>query len=150
VSKAKFLAEIRGTRAALEQVLAGHDERTLAEAAVPGMSWTAKDVLAHLIGYDLAVLTAIAEVRAGRKWNWGWTDPGFDAWNESQVSARRSHSYATVRKELDASRAGLLAELDRWPADAGPFGPDTWDATKSEISWIGPHEREHAEMIAKL
>ena len=33
---------------------------------------------------------------------------------------------------------------------AGPFGPMTWDATTSAISWLGPHEREHAEMIAKL
>jgi len=36
-------------------------------------------------------------------------------------------------------------------AEAGSAaGPDTWDARKSEISWLGPHEREHAEMIAKL
>lgn len=50
----------------------------------------------------------------------------------------------------DASRARLLAELDRWPDDGGPFGPDTWDRRTSEISWIGPHEREHAEGIATL
>ena len=55
-----------------------------------------------------------------------------------------------MREELVASRARLLAELDRWPDDAGPFGPDTWDQRKSEINWVGPHEREHAEMIARL
>jgi hypothetical protein len=44
----------------------------------------------------------------------------------------------------------LLAELEAWPDDAGPFGAETWDPKKSDISWIGPHEREHAEMIAKL
>jgi Mycothiol maleylpyruvate isomerase N-terminal domain len=150
VSKAEFLAGIRGARVELAHVLGSRDERTLAETAVPGLSWTSKELLAHLIGYDLAVLTAIADVRAGRKWKWGWTDPGFDAWNESQVAPRRGRSYAAVRAELDASRTGLLVELEGWPEDAGPFGPDTWDATKSEISWIGPHEREHAEMIAKL
>ncbi len=150
MSKNEFLADIRAARVELQQVLASRDERTLDSVAVPGLSWTSKEVLAHLIGYDLAVLQAIADVRAGRTWKWGWTYPEFDEWNESQVGPRRGHRYATVRAELDTSRTELLAELERWPADAGPFGPDTWDVAKSEIGWIGPHEREHAEMIAKL
>jgi DinB superfamily len=150
VSKAEFLADIRSARAELADVLAGRDERTLSEAVVPGLSWTSKELLAHLIGYDLAVLKAITDVRAGQKWKWGWTVPRFDEWNESQVEPRRSHSYANVRAELDASRSRLLAELETWPEDAGPFGAGTWDPKKSEIAWIGPHEREHAEMIAKL
>ncbi|HEV2249628.1 MAG TPA: hypothetical protein VGT60_03885 [Candidatus Limnocylindria bacterium] len=43
-----------------------------------------------------------------------------------------------------------LAELERWPEDAGPFGPHTWNPKRSEISWIAGHEREHAEMIERL
>ncbi|HEY8757163.1 MAG TPA: maleylpyruvate isomerase N-terminal domain-containing protein [Candidatus Limnocylindria bacterium] len=150
MSKAEFLAGVRAARTELEHVLASRDERTLAETMLPGQRWTSKDLLAHLIGYDVAVRTAIANVRAGRTWTWPWTTPRFDAWNESQVAPRRSRTYQTVRAELDTSRAGLLAELERWPDDAGPFGPATWDQTKSPISWLGPHEREHAEMIAKL
>jgi hypothetical protein len=150
VGKAEFLADIRSARVELEHVLAGRDATTLSETVIPGLSWTAKDVLAHLIGYDVAVLKAIADVRAGQQWAWGWTSPNFDEWNESQVSPRRSRGYAAVRAELDASRTRLLEELDRWPEDRGPFGPDTWDQRKGEVSWIGPHEREHAEMIAKL
>ena len=150
MSKAEFLADVRAARIELEHVLASHDERTLAETTLPGQSWTSKDLLAHLIGYDLAVRTAIADVRAGRKWTWPWTAPRFDAWNESQVAPRRSRTYQAVRAELDASRADLLAELERWPDDAGPFGPATWDPATSAISWLGPHEREHAEMIAEL
>jgi Mycothiol maleylpyruvate isomerase N-terminal domain len=150
VSKTEFLADIRSARAELEKVLAGRDERTLDAVTVPGLSWTSKEVLAHLIGYDLAVRNAIADVRAGRTWTWGWAAHGFDEWNERQVGPRRARGYASVRAELDASRTDLLAELERWPEDAGPFGTDTWDATKSEIGWIGPHEREHAEVIAKL
>jgi hypothetical protein len=150
VSKAVFLADVRTARTELEHVLASRDERTLAETTLPGQSWTSKDLLAHLIGYDLAVRKAIAAVRAGSKWTWPWTAPRFDAWNESQVAPRRSRPYGAVRAELDASRADLLAELERWPEDAGPFGPATWDPTTSPISWLGPHEREHAAMIAKL
>ena len=150
MSKAEFLARVRAARTELEHVLASQDERTLAETTLPGQSWTSKDLLAHLIGYDIAVRTAIADVRAGRTWTWPWTAPRFDAWNESQVAPRRSRTYQAVRAELDASRADLLAELERWPDDAGPFGPATWDPATSAISWLGPHEREHAEMIAKL
>jgi len=150
VSKADFLAEIRGARTRLMDVLGSHDEETLSGVAIPGLRWTAQEVLAHLIGYDLAILKALADIRAGRPWAWGWTSPGFDEWNESQVAPRRTRPYASVREELDVSRARLLAELDRWPEDAGPFGPDTWDQQKSEIGWVGPHELEHAEMIARL
>jgi hypothetical protein len=150
MSRAEFLADIRAARVELAEILAARDERTLAETVVPGLSWTAKDVLAHLIGYDRAVIQAIADVRAGKKWTWGWTYPNFDDWNESTVGPRRGRSFAAVRSELDDSRARLLEELERWPEDAGPFGPDTWDRAKSEISWIGPHEREHAEMIARI
>ncbi len=150
MSKAAFLADIRAVRVELEGALARRDVKTLAEAVLPGLSWTTKGVLAHLIGYDLAVLKACADVRAGQQPVWGWTYPNFDEWNESQVGPRRAHRYAAVRAELDASRAALLGELDSWPGDAGPFGRDTWDRKKSEIAWIGPHEREHAEMIAKI
>src|SRR4029077_11899823 len=100
MSKAEFLADIRAARADLADVLARKDERTLAEAVLPGQTWTSKDLLAHLIGYDQAVLKAIADVRAGRKWKWGWTYPNFDDWNESQVGPRRGRSYANVRTEL--------------------------------------------------
>ncbi len=150
MSKADFLADIRSARVKLDWVLARRDEQTLSETVVPGLSWTTKELLAHLIGYDLAVLKAIADVRAGQRWAWGWTYPNFDDWNESQVGPRRSRTYTAVRAELETSRTRLLAELDRWPEDGGPLGADTWDRTKSEIAWIGPHEREHAEMIAKL
>jgi hypothetical protein len=150
VSKAEFLAAIRVTRIELEDILAGRDEQTLAQTVVPGLIWTTKELLAHLIGYDLAVLKVLGDVRAGQQWEWGWKYPNFDAWNESQVGPRRSRTYATVRAELDLCRTRLLDELERWSEDAGPFGPDTWDPRKSEIAWIGPHEREHTEMIAAL
>ena len=150
MSKAEFLADVRAARVELQETLARSDERTLASAKVPGMDWTAKDVLSHLIGYDLAILGAIKDVREGRAFAWGWTYPNFDPWNESNVGPRRSRPFTAVRLELESSRTALLRELKGWPGDTGPFGADTWHLKKSEISWLGPHEREHALMIAKL
>ena len=150
MSKADFLAGVRAARAELRKVLAGSDERTLATATVPGLEWTAKDILSHLIGYDHAILQALKDIREGRAFRWGWTYPDFDAWNESNVAPRRVQPFSAVRTELETSRAALLRDLDGWPEQSGPFGPDTWDDKKSEISWLAPHEREHAEMIAAL
>ena len=150
MSRDAFLDGIRSARAELADVLARHDAPTLSTAVVPGIDWTAKDVLAHLIGYDLAVLKAIADVRAAGAWTWPWTAPNFDPWNESQVGPRRAIGYSAVRRELDESRGRLLAELERWPEVSGPFGRDSWDPDKSPIRWIAPHERDHAEMIARL
>ena len=150
MSKAYFLADLRAARAELRLVLARWDERTLAEAAVPELDWTAKDVLSHLIGYDLAILQALKDIREGRPFTWGWTYPNFDPWNERNVGPRRGQPFTAVHAELETSRAALLRDLEGWPEEHGPFGPDTWDPAKSEISWLGPHEREHAEMIATL
>jgi hypothetical protein len=150
VSKADFLADVRAARSELLRILGRSDQGTLGSTKVPGMDWTAKDVLSHLIGYDLAITGAIKDIRAGRAFAWGWTYPNFDPWNERNVGPRRGRSFAVVLAELEASRAAVLGELEGWPDDAGPFGPDTWDPTKSEIGWLGSHEREHAEMIATL
>lgn len=148
MSKAAFLADLGATRTTLREVLARSDERTLAEAKVPGLEWTAKDVLSHLIGYDQAVVAELKGIRAGRPWKWPWTD--FDSWNESSVAPRRQRPFFAVFTELEASRAALVRELEGWLADAGPFGADSWDLQKSAIQWIAPHEREHIAMIAKL
>ena len=150
MSKAEFLADVRTARAELLQIVGRRDARTLASARVPGLDWTAKDVLSHLIGYDLAILEALKDIREGRPFTWGWTYPDFDSWNERNVGPRRARPWTAVRGELETSRAALLRDLEGWPEERGPFGPDTWHAGKSEISWLGPHEREHAEMIAAL
>jgi hypothetical protein len=115
VTKAAFLDEVRGARATLRASLAASDDRLLASAKVPGLDWTAKDVLAHLIGYDLAILAVLAEIRAGRPWGWPWTYPDFDPWNESQVGPRRDRPLATVRAELEQSRAALFGSSRAGP-----------------------------------
>ena len=109
------------------KIVARSDERTLPSAKVPGMDWTAKDVLSHLIGYDHAILGAIKDVREGRAFAWGWTYPDFDPWNESNVGPRRSRPFSAVRLELEASRTALLRELEGWPEASGPFAVDSWD-----------------------
>ncbi len=150
MSKTEFLAGVRGARTELLEIIGRSDERTLAIATVPGMDWTAKDVLSHLIGYDQAILQAAKDVREGRPFSWPWASSTFDVVNAGTVGARRSRPFTAVLGELETTRAALLRELEGWPNDRGPFGPDSWDVNASEISWLTPHEREHAEMLAKL
>jgi len=34
--------------------------------------------------------------------------------------------------------------------EAGPFGPESWDAEKSPIGWLPAHDREHATAVRTL
>jgi len=68
-------------------------------------------VLSHLIGYDIAILQALTDIREGRPFTWGWTYPDFDPWNESNVGPRRAQPFRAVRAELETSRAALLRDL---------------------------------------
>jgi len=119
VSKAAFLADVRSARAELREILAHLDARTLADAKVPGMDWTAKDVLSHLVGYDLAIRNALAEIRAGQKPTWPWSAPGFDAWNERK---RRSAARAAVR----GRGRGARGEPERAAARARGLARGRW------------------------
>ena len=150
MSKGEFLAAVRAARAELRKVLAGGDERTLGGSKIPGLDWTAKDVLSHLIGYDEAIRGATRDVRAGRRPTWPWTAPSFDPWNEANVGPRRGRPFGAVLAELEATRAALLQELEGWPEEAGPFGGDTWEPERSAIGWLASHELEHAHQIAAL
>ncbi|HEY8731009.1 MAG TPA: hypothetical protein VIN69_03405 [Candidatus Limnocylindria bacterium] len=124
----RYPGTVQAARGELREILRRLDERTLAESTVPGSSWTAKDVLSQ----------------------GAWTHPGFDAWNERTVGPQRGRPFVALRAELETSQAAVPRELEDRPEDVGPFGPGSCDQRASEIRWLSPNEREHAEMIARL
>jgi uncharacterized protein (TIGR03083 family) len=150
MSKQEFLEAARSAREALLAAVNGVDEAVLTTKPVCG-TWTAKDVLGHLAMTDAGVLAAAQQARRGEKVTWAWDDaPDGDQYNEAQAAMRRNLSVAQVLSELRDTRRALVAELESWPADAGAFGPDTWDEKKSDIGWLASHEREHAEEFQAL
>lgn len=148
--KQQLVDAIQTEREALLAVLDGIDEVRLTTAPVCG-PWTAKDVLGHLAAIDIAILDVIADARRGAVLVWPWaTYANGDDWNAAMVGARRERSLASVRAEFEQTYLRLVAELQSWPEEAGPFGPESWDQDESPIGWLPSHDREHARAIASL
>jgi uncharacterized protein (TIGR03083 family) len=147
--KQEFIAKARSERQALLDSVKGVDEATLTTLPVCG-TWTARDVLAHVAACDLVALDVLRQARAGEKLTWAWEGSEGDTWNEDEVARRRDRSMAQIQAELAESHGRLVAELESWPAEAGPFGPDSWDEVKSPIGWLPDHDREHAAPLQTL
>ncbi|HVC35546.1 MAG TPA: DinB family protein [Chloroflexota bacterium] len=148
--KQQLISAVQSERQAVFTALEGIDDATLTMAPVCG-TWTAKEVLAHLAAVDTAVLGVLRQARAGDAVTWAWdsaTDG--DSWNQSEVDRRRHRSIAQVREEIAETHRTILAEVESWPAESGPFGPDSWDAEKSPIGWLPAHDREHTALLLKL
>lgn len=148
--KQQIIDAARGERQALLAALEGIDEAKLTTVPVCG-TWAARDVLAHVAAVDATVLDALRQARAGKEVVWAWASaPDGDSWNQAQVASRQDRSLAQLRAELEESHQNILTELEAWPEDAGPFGPDSWDPEKSPIGWLPNHDREHAAAFAAL
>jgi len=148
--KEDFIDLMRFERRAVLATLDGVDDVTLATLPICG-DWTAKDILAHLASVDAAILGVVRQVRAGEPVTWAWEGhpQGYD-WNAVEVASRQNLTVAEVRAELEENHRDLIAELESWPADSGPFDPDSWDEEKSPFGWAPSHEREHAEYLRAL
>lgn len=149
----KLLRAVRTEREALLAVLDRLDGIDVArwQSKPVGGAWTAKDVLSHLTATDEAVLEVVGQARRGEVLIWPWS--GYadgNEWNRDMVAKRAHLSVAEVRAELESTSGALVAELESWPDEAGPFGPDSWDPEKSPIGWLPSHAREHAATIATL
>ena len=148
--KNEFIAALRTERQGLLAAVDGLNEETLTTVPVCG-AWTARDVLAHLAEVDLALLSALKQVRAGEPVKWAWESaPDGDAWNQNAVASRQSRSLSEIRAELEQTRQDVLADLASWPEDSGPFGPESWDPEKSPICWIPSHDQEHGTAVRSL
>ncbi len=141
VSLDRLVLEHTGLCAAL----LGLDEATLTTAPLCG-AWTARDVLAHVIGWDLLAaerhLPALLADRAA-----GAFDVDTDEYNAEQVARRQALPLATVVAEAEEAFAALTHLLDAVPpADlARPR-----DVGRGEISvahyvrTLADHYLEHA------
>jgi uncharacterized protein (TIGR03083 family) len=135
-------------RANLYDALLGLDEATLTTRPLCG-AWTAKDVLAHMTGWDrLAAAQHLPALLTGQIA--GAFDVETDTYNAEQVARRQALPFATVLAEAEEAFAALVQSLDELPpadlALARPLG-------RAEISLAGytrtlaEHNLEHAEGI---
>ncbi len=99
-----LLAQIEADHADLARLLATLSDE---EASRPHRlgDWSAKDLLAHLIGWEakgIEALTAIAEERTPEK------APETESFNAASVQDRHGASWADLRAEFDSTNRTLL------------------------------------------
>ena len=115
--------------------------------------WTIREMLAHLSGWDDAVIAYIQSLMAGKT----PATPavrGMDVYNAEPVSTREGLDYDHIYREYIETRIMLLNLLQEVPDEKVtersilPWGEP---GTLMDIIHIfGPHEEEHAEDVEKL
>jgi hypothetical protein len=149
MTKQEYLTDLRASRQELLATLGAADEGALASLPICGI-WTGKQVLSHLAAAELAALDFARQAGRDETPTWAWDGVDGDQWNQDTVDSRQGLTVDQLLAELTETHAALLAELESWPADGGPFGANTWDEDKSEIGWVASHEREHGDALGAL
>jgi hypothetical protein len=115
--------------------------------------WTIREMLAHLSGWDDAVIAFLQSLMAGKT----PATPavlGVDVYNAETVATREGLDYDHIYREYIQTRKVLLQLLRETPDEKVtaqyilPWGePGT---LVDIINIFGPHEEEHAEDVEKL
>jgi hypothetical protein len=128
---------------ALHEALEGLNEDEMSHPWLG--TWSAKDIVAHLSGWQREMAPALERIARGEKpFADGVSYDDVDGWNARFVAARRGTSAADLLLELDKTHEHLLNVASAVPDDRFQRGRTAWklvDQTSAE------HYREHAEQI---
>jgi hypothetical protein len=153
--KQQLLSGLSGAR---QEVLAAAMNLPRTEQDTPFLgTWSAHDVVAHLVGWDHANREAVEAIRGGRL-------PAFYArydrdWRTFNAELVARHKQATLEETValaQASHAELLATLDAVPAaelirDYGVRSPGNRRVTIPMLLDVEARdERKHAEQIREF
>ncbi len=115
--------------------------------------WTIREMLAHLSGWDDAVIAFIRSLMAG-KIPATPAARGINVYNAESVASREDLDYDHIYREYIQTREELLQLLREVPDEKIterfilPWGgPGT---LVDIVNIFGPHEEEHAEDVEKL
>lgn len=148
VRKAQLLADLvaarRDVRAAAAAVPAGRwDEVFLG-------TWSIKDLLAHLVGWDYANLEAAQAILAGRRPDfWAHRDRDWQTFNAHLVAEYRRDGPAELQSLLDTSHRQLLAFLEDIPAEE-LFQAHGRDRISTILRAEARDEQTHARQIREF
>lgn len=150
--KARLIAALAGARA---QVLAAAERLLPAQQDVICLGvWSVHDLVAHLIGWDITNLVAIAEIRAGSLPPFfAEYDADWRTYNGRLVSQHKRASFAETRTAVSESHQRLLDALQALPAGdlARDYGVRSPRGRRVTIAMLieaeAGDERKHAEQI---
>ncbi len=115
--------------------------------------WKIKEILAHLAGWDDAVIEALKAVTQG--FTPGTPAAlGLDYYNEQTVTTRQSLPYEHIQQEWRASRELLKKAILEFPDELFdapfvlPWGPT--GTITGVVRVFSHHEQEHAEEILQI
>lgn len=117
--------------------------------------WTAKDLVGHLGAFEVRFLEIVQQFLDEEPATSLREHPG-ETFNDEQATVRKDWSVEQVVAELRDAHAGILARIDRIPAE-------TWRHVGT-IPWYGPeyalddfvvynqygHKREHAPQLSAV
>jgi len=147
----EWLASSRGFLRSVVEAVRSEDWSRAAHADSAG--WTARDVLAHVVGAEPSMAAIITQTQVGGRYV---PRPDFDLdyWNRRQVEKRAEKSPADLAAEMEKNRAAtlqLLADLPESALDLPVRHPAYGDMTVEDVfRIIGFHERLHAEEIRRV
>ena len=113
-------------------------------------TWTIKELLAHLTGWDDACIASLQALASG-------TAPatpalrGIDFYNKTTVLERQALSLAQVIQEWEATRVVFIRMLRELPEEKArdifvyPWGPE--GSVAELVAIFVEHEQEHAQEI---
>jgi hypothetical protein len=141
--KDELLTQAAHELQALHEALEGLNEDAMSDTWLG--TWSAKDIVAHLIGWQREMTAPLERIARGEKpFPEGASYDDVDGWNARFVAARRSTSAADLLLELDESHQHLMNVASSVPDDRFQRGRTAWklvDQTSAE------HYREHAAQI---
>jgi hypothetical protein len=115
--------------------------------------WTVREILAHLSGWDDAIIAFLQSIQAGKE----PATPaarGMDVYNAETVATREGLSYDHIYREYLQTRENLLQLIRQMPEEQVtqaytlPWGGS--GSLEDIVKIFGPHEIEHAQDVAKL
>jgi hypothetical protein len=115
--------------------------------------WTIREMLAHLSGWDDAVIDSLRAFVDGRE----PATPaarGVDYYNAQTISTREGLDYDHIYREYIATRDALIKLLTEMPEEKihQPYVLP-WGETGTVVDMVhifAPHEEEHAEDVEKI
>jgi uncharacterized protein (TIGR03083 family) len=108
------LASLKDTRETLMRLLDQLAEIQASQVMV-NPQWSVKDIVGHLVGAERGMTRMAQQFATGSKPMLP-AEYDNDVYNARQVEKRKSLTYAQARAELEASRADLLALIDKLTA----------------------------------
>ena len=117
-------------------------ERGFQEQKIPGKNWSPKDILAHIVGWEIEVVKQFKDFLVNPD-----VDDNYDidSFNENSVSSRKSKTWDEIIEELELSQKELSVLIST-------LSQKNVDAEDRFSEWVGvliDHYRHHMSQLQK-